>query len=447
MDFNQALDNYKDEALNLLSELLKFKTVLDKYDPKSPAPFGKELKKALDYLLSYAKNDGFSVENDSGYAGHIEYGEGDEILGILCHIDVVPATGSWYGDPFVPLVRNGRIYARGSVDDKGPLVASYIALKMLKDLGVIPNKRIRLIVGCDEETGSRCIKHYLNSFETPTIGFSPDAEYPLIYGEKGFNNFTIEGINDSYIKTWVSGVRHNIVPEETRVTLDKNLSGEFYEFLNKNGYRGEYSDGTYIVYGKSAHGSMPEKGINSNYIMADFINSVYETPFTMMLKELFTWDYDGTKLGINEIHKDMGGVSINPGVINISKGKISVVVDCRVPDDSLLLKIDDIISSKLKKYNYSYKPDKKIKVHYVDPKSKLVKALYDVYVAETNDNINKPMTIGGGTYAKLFDNCVAFGPVFPGADDVIHAPNEYISIDDFYKNIIIYAKAIYELVK
>lgn len=446
MDINQALEKYKDETIEFLIELLKYKTVLD--EPKPDAPFGEELKKALDYLLEYAKKDGFKVLNDSGYAGHIEYGEGEDILAILCHLDVVPATGKWYSDPFNPLIKDGKIYARGSVDDKGPLVASYIALKLLKDLGIKPNKRIRLIVGCDEETKSRCIKHYMESQEIPSIGFSPDAEYPLIYGEKGFNNFTIKGRNDSYIKSWVSGSRHNIVPEETKVIFnDKNYSEEFYDFLNKNGYRGEYKDGIYTVYGSSAHGSIPEKGINSNFIMADFINSVCETPFTLMLSELFTWDYNGKKLGINCATKDMGDVSINPGVFNIDNGEISIIVDCRVPNDELLSRIDGIVSKKLKKYNYEYIPDSKVSVHYVDPKSKLVTTLSNVYINETGDNINKPMTIGGGTYAKLFDNCVAFGPMFPGAEDVIHAPNEYIKIDDLYKNIIIYAKAIYELVK
>ena len=162
MEFN--VNDYKKAGIELLSKLISYASVLEEFDPESDAPFGEENKKALEFILDYAKKDGFNVFNDDSYAGHIEFGSGEELLGILCHLDVVPvADQDWIHEPFKLTIEDDKIYGRGTTDDKGPLAAVYIALKILKDTGFEPKKRIRLIMGCDEESGSRCLRHYFKT--------------------------------------------------------------------------------------------------------------------------------------------------------------------------------------------------------------------------------------------------------------------------------------------
>ncbi len=447
MDFNKLALEYKDQALDFLFNILRINTVLTEYNPDSQAPFGNGNKKCLEAFLNKASLDGFKTLNCDNYAGHIEYGNGEDIVGVLGHLDVVPVTGEWITPPFDPSIRDNKIFARGVLDDKGPMVAAYFALKMLKDNDISLNKRVRIILGCDEETGSRCLKYYFTKEEKPSLGFSPDANYPLIYGEKCHANFFIKGklSDDSIIKSWNSGTVLNVCPSRCEVTLKGNYSNEFNIFIKKNNYHGEIINNTYVIYGKEAHGSLPEQGLNANYPMVDFINTIHKDNFTMYMDKYMNYDDDGANLGIDVINGDMGHLSKNTGKIIIDNGNIYIGVDIRVPTKSH----DDIIRERLKnttnEYGLSYEFDGCGLYHYVDPNSFLVDTLYSVYKAQTNDNINKPMTIGGGTYAKLLDNCVAFGPVFPNEEEAIHCPNEYWSIDSFIKNIAIYAESIYKL--
>jgi len=176
-------------------------------------------------MLKTAEDDNFVVKNIDNYAAHIEMGEGEEVLGILGHLDVVPAGGKWHNPPFSAYEHEGKIYARGAMDDKGPTVAAYIAMKMVKDKGIKLNKKVRLILGCDEESGMRCIKRYLEKEQMPDIGFAPDAEFPLIFAEKGIYSFDIEGeFEGDLIESLTAGERYNVVPDECVVVVKKKFS-------------------------------------------------------------------------------------------------------------------------------------------------------------------------------------------------------------------------------
>lgn len=246
MEFN--VDKYLEEGLLLLSKLISFETVLKNFNPKSDAPFGEENKHALKFILEYASKDGFDILNDKNYAGHIEFGKGKEILGILAHLDVVPVDGQvWKTNPFVLNISDGKLFGRGSMDDKGPLVASYLAMKLLKDQGFTPKKKVRLIMGCDEESGSRCLDHYFKKNPVPDLGFSPDADFPLIYGEKAHMTFNFEGKLDSseIITEFTCGTRYNVVPALASMKLSKDLKKEYLAFLEKNHYEGKVEKDSY----------------------------------------------------------------------------------------------------------------------------------------------------------------------------------------------------------
>ena len=245
IDFLEKAKEYYQDALNDLCELLKFKSVLDEYREDSDAPFGIENKKCLEYFLSLGTKDGFNVLNVDNYAGHISYGSGSESVGVLGHLDVVPAVGKWSHEPFDPIIVDGKLFARGTLDDKGGVIASYYAMKMLRNLKLEMSKEIRIIVGCDEESGSRCVERYFSKVEKPTYAFSPDAEFPIIYGEKGILSFDILGkIENSEVLSITAGERYNIVCDEARLTV-KNVNPSYLEeFIKEEGCSAEVIDNT-----------------------------------------------------------------------------------------------------------------------------------------------------------------------------------------------------------
>ena len=239
MDYIKYANDNKEKFLNDLKELLKIDTVLVEQPEVKEAPFGYNLVKALEYMLELGKKEGFVTKNIENVAGHIEYGEGEEVIGVLCHLDVVPTGDGWTYPPFVPTIVDNKIYARGSMDDKGACISSLYALKALKESGVKLNKKIRLIFGTDEETGSRGIKRYLELEQMPDLGFSPDADYPLIYGEKGILSFDLLGEVNEEIIEFTAGDRYNVVPEVASVELKNDYKDKYLEFLKLNNYNGE----------------------------------------------------------------------------------------------------------------------------------------------------------------------------------------------------------------
>ena len=449
MDFKELYKKERPYAIEVLKKLISFKTVLDEYKENSDAPFGIENKKALEYILFVGKKDGFSVKNVDNYAGHIEFGEGDEILGVLAHLDVVPVNSEeWDSDPFTLRFSEGKMFARGSLDDKGPLVASYIALKMLKDMGFMPKKRIRLIMGCDEESGSRCLERYLEKEEKPTIGFSPDACFPLIYGEKAMTSYDILGdLRDDIILSFTAGERYNVVPSYAEMELKEDYSKEFMNFLKEKNYQGEYKNQKYIAYGVAAHAMNPEIGVNAAYILFEFLAKYTNSKLAKFMDEYFLGDTWGKKLGYDMYDSDMKYLTSNFAVVRVENNTFKLGVNCRVPLDSQFKVIEECVAKATAKYGYSYKILYNSPRHYVDPNSFLVTKLMDVYKEVTKDYENGPITIGGGTYAREIGNAVAFGPLVVGREDVCHIANEYFYESDFDLAVLVYFKAMYELCK
>lgn len=448
MEFD--VEKYIDEGLLLLSKLVSFKTVLEEYTPKSTSPFGEENKNALKFILEYAKEDGFSVLNDKNYAGHIEFGKGKELLGILAHLDVVPVDGQeWKTNPFVLHVLEDKLYGRGTMDDKGPLVAAYLAMKLLKDQGFTPKKRVRLIMGCDEESGSRCLNHYFKKNELPSLGFSPDADFPLIYGEKAHMTYNFEGnLDDTEILTELEcGTRYNVVPATASMKLKKNLKKEYLAYLERNNYQGKVEKDTYYAYGVAAHAMVPQKGVNASFILFSFLNEVAPSTLSKFFVKYLTFDPFGKKLSYDLYDEQMLELTSNVGVVKIREGKVLIGIDARVPRPTHEEVMRRQIELAAKEANLEVNVLGFGGFHYVDPNSFLVTTLMNVYKEVTKDVEAKPITIGGGTYAKFIENAVAYGPLMPGREDVCHIANEYMRMDDFKNAIQIYAKAIYELTK
>ena len=191
IDWKHEVDQRKDQLIADLQGLLKIESVLDEQNGTEDAPLGIEVKKALDYLLKLGEKDGFNAKNVGNLAGHLEMGKGEGLLGILCHVDVVPEGDGWSFDPFGGEIKEEESYARGAIDDKGPTMAAYYAMKIVKDLGLPLEKRVRMIIGTDEESEWRCVERYFQEEEMPDIGFAPDADFPIINAEKGIADFDL----------------------------------------------------------------------------------------------------------------------------------------------------------------------------------------------------------------------------------------------------------------
>lgn len=445
LDFASLSHQYYKKALDELKELVKIPSVLDEYNPNSVEPFGHQNKLALDYTLNLGKKLGFDIINDNNYAGMISFGKGDQSLGVLAHLDVVPAVGNWTYGPFNPVEADGKLYGRGTLDDKCGVIAALFAMKLLKDNGFKPKKKIELICGCDEESGSRCLEHYFQNYKKPEMAFSPDATFPLIYGEKAILSYDISfnKVHEDVI-SFECGLRYNIVIDEAKLEVKKLYEKEFKAFLKENNIEGEIVDSTYIFKGKGAHASTPEQGINAGIYMLRFMDKYYPSEISKF-SNLYN-DIDGKLLGIDQEDPEMGKMTMNLGIISFKDKKLGY--NLRVPTDNHVLKIKERLEEVLKDY-----PDLKLinfdfaKAHYVPKDSLLVTKLMEAYQESTGDYENEPQVIGGGTYAKIIDQAVAFGPCFPYREDICHEPDEHIYLDDFVKWIEIYARSIYLLAK
>jgi succinyl-diaminopimelate desuccinylase len=448
--FTKLVEKNESTLLKRLYGLLKIESVLDRFDPSRNAPFGEGVNEALHYMLDLAKKDGFVTKNINNYAAHIEFGEGEELLGILCHVDVVPANRSekWESDPFHPELRDGKIYARGAMDDKGPTMAAYMALKLLRDHveDFAPKKRIRIILGTDEESGWRGLKEYFKTEEMPTIGFAPDALFPLIYGEKGFFNFTFEGTYEpGPLVEFYSGLRSNVVPDEAYAILDVDLKEAFERFLGANNYRGSVEGNKYIIKGKAAHAMAPDTGLNAGYLLAQFLNEHIENGFIQVIAEKLLFDALGEKLAIDYYDEEMKNLTMNNGIFRYSKEKVSIHFNCRYPKGYDVPKAEATLKKEAKKYGLEYVFESNRPVHYNDPNADLVQTLLSVYREGTGDLESQPITIGGGTYARSIPNGVAFGMAFPGRIEVAHQANEHVSKSDYLAGTMLYMAAIKRL--
>lgn len=442
MNILETVKKNKEEMIKDMQGLLRIDSTLAESDDPE-APFGKGIRESLDYVLALGEKMGFRVKNVKNVAGHIEYGTGEEIVGILTHVDVVPAVGNWRFPPFSGTISEGRIYSRGASDDKGPTIASLYALKALKDMGFEPNKRVRLIIGTDEESHWRGIKTYFKECEMPDLGFSPDADFPVIYGEKGIMSIDVTGPASSIV--FQSGDRYNVVPDEARVKISSNLKDEFSAFLKENGLKGEYGD-EIKIYGKAAHAMEPDNGVNALVKMCQFLSKYLKDPFLSFVSDNLT-DSRFKKIKLDFSDPEMKDLTVNVAALKIENNKGRLGLNLRYPINWNKEKFIEDFSAIARKYGLEVDVISDQVPHYIDKNDPLVKTLHQAYIHYTGDTKAPLLTIGGGTYARALKKGVAFGMNFPGREEVAHQVNEYIEIEDIVLATAIVAKAVYELTK
>ncbi|MGM8366127.1 dipeptidase PepV [Virgibacillus sp. W0181] len=472
INWKKEAELQKEAYLDKTIEFLKIPSVYDESTITEGAPFGKPIAKALDFILDYCQELGFKVHNANGYAGHADYGEGEEVVGILCHIDVVPAGNDWTSEPFLPEVRNGKLYGRGSNDDKGPTMAAVFALKIIKEQGLLLNKRVRLIFGTDEENGEWTgLKKYFEMEPMPTMGFTPDAYFPIVTTEKGIlsceftqsppKKSSQDSDNGWILESFQAGDRLNMVADNVKVFLtgDQDPSSVktlFEEFLENRKLQGAIEVDEERVYlqiiGISHHAMEPNKGLNAGLMMVRFLEKLHldkrATQFIGLISTYLVDGFFGEKLNISIEDKISGKLTINPGTFNYSyDGCARIGLSIRYP---VITNFDDVmerIKSALRKYNFELSTNFiNKKPHHVNKDHVLVKTLQRVYAEQTGEEAEL-LAISGGTYGRALESGVAFGPYFPGETDTAHQKDENINLDNMNKAMAIYAQAIYELAK
>ena len=443
--FRDYINKNKDKFLNDLFELLKIDTVLVEQPEVKDAPFGPNLVKALNYCLDLGRKCGFKTTNIDNIIGEIETGEGEETIAMLCHLDVVPTGTGWTTPPFEANIRDGKLFARGSLDDKGAVIASLYAMKAINELGIKLNKKVILILGTDEETGTRDMKKYLEVRPMPTMGFSPDAQFPLIYGEKGIMSIDImlDDIDDGIIVE--SGDRYNVVPQEAWAFGIKDTN-DYQDYLDKTSSKGEVKDGKIFAYGLRAHAMEPRLGINAILKLCNYLKDKTDNKLIKFVSDCLN-DSRFKNIGLDFSDYEMGDLTCNLALMKLEKGKGKIGLNLRYPvrwdKDNFLCELN----KKASKYGLVVNVIHDNVPLYVEPNSDLIKTLHKAYVKVTKDDKTPLLTIGGGTYARYLKNCVAFGPLKPGREDVCHIVDEYIYLEDLFDSCEIYAEALAELGK
>lgn len=461
----------KDELIKNLQELIKIPSVHE--ESQNPnVPFGINTVKALNYILDLGQRLGFRVKNIDGYCGYIEFGSGDELIGIIGHLDVVPEGENWTYPPFEAKIVDNKIYGRGSIDDKGPVMASLYAMKAVMDYctknSISINKRVRLILGLNEERDWKCIDYYKAHEEIPSIGFSPDADFPCIYAEKGlispflimdYSNFLDKDIvlknincNDNPLNVVPKYCSCNIATKNNITTSNinmvvNNLISEYNfnittEIVNDNELK-------IISHGTQAHAAHPDLGVNAISRLIIVLDKLFKNyNIVVPIFDLFTkyigLDFNGNKLNIN-VPDESGELTLNVGKFYFKNNDLKIGLNLRVPIDTKF----ELIENRFSKICNDFEnvccefTGKKAPLH-VSKDSYLVKTLCKIYNEVTSSNV-EPIAIGGATYARAFDNFVSFGANLPGQKDMCHQTDEFISIDNLMITCNIYCAAIYKL--
>ena len=404
--------------------------------------------------MNLAKKLGFKAEKFDNYAMHIDMGEGKETLGILAHVDVVPEGDNWTYPPYSGTIADGKIYGRGTLDDKGPAIISLFAMKAIADSGIKLNKKIRMILGADEESGSACLKYYFGELKMPypDIAFTPDSSFPVTYAEKGSVRVKIKKkfstLKDVVIK---GGNAFNSVPNEANGVIPVDMLGEV---KNKNKVEFVKEGNVYKIFsaGIPAHGAHPEKGYNAISALFEVLKDIEVKNeelkgLVAFFDKFIKMETDGKSFGVKCTDGETGDLTLNLGKINLENNELEIWIDMRVPVKVKNEQIIETIKKNTEDYGYEFLLHSNTQPLYVAKDSFLVSTLMNIYKELTGDNAAQPVAIGGGTYAKYAKNAVAFGALLPDQEDRMHQRDEYLEISKIDKLLQIYVEAIYRLAK
>lgn len=420
------MEKYFEDTVQTIRKLIRIDST--KQPAKDNMPFGQGPADALNAFLQCAETMGFSVRNYDNYVGEVVFGSGEDFA-ILAHLDVVPAGNGWSHPPFGGDIADGKLFGRGAMDDKGPAVICLYALKALKDEGFIPNKTIKLIVGCNEESGWGCIAHYNRCAKMPKYGFTPDADFPVIYAEKGILHVKFFfPIPEAPFTELYGGEGANMVCDAAYARTDRTDNYEKFQLQLENGLL--------TSRGVSAHGSTPEKGVNAFERLFAFFAQT--NPEMRRVYDVLFNDCHHLK----DFADETGRLTLSPDIAVYENETLQVIADIRYPATltlATLLKALDRIGVPYEQIHHQ-------PALYNDKNSFLIQTLQKVYNEGTGQHC-EPIAIGGGTYARALECGAGFGPQLMTEPVTIHQKDEYISLQHIGFLLKLYRRAIEELTK
>lgn len=459
--FTDAVNSYKEELIKSLQECIQVKSISGNQE---------ETLHALNFFLNLGISMDFKATNIDNLGGVIEFGEGEKVIGIIAHMDTVPEGTGWTYPPFEGQIHDGKIYGRGAIDDKGPSISALYALKILKDSGIQPKCKIKIIIGIDEETLWNATPKLLEKIQEPDFSFVPDAKFPIVIAEKGLLWFEL---NKSFrapdlqrkpgiiIKKILGGSDSlNIVPDyceailalpkEEAETIQKNLQRLQH---NQNPYNiGVEPDGTDLKLfsrGKSTHAFSCDEGRNAISQLILFLNELDIVPEQKEFLQTYTHkiglEYYGQSLGLGLEDELTGKLTVNPGYIFLDEKSVTLKVDIRFPASENLANMKTKLQSSFQPFQGNLTIIDSLASLCFSEDDPHIRKLLKVYRDYTGDQKARPLGMGGTTFSKAFRNAVSFGPTFPGMAKVEHQPDEYMEIDHLLKCTEIYALALKEL--
>ncbi len=462
-DVKNEVEKYYSEAVELLEMLVSHKSVLDKSTSTSEMPYGKGCADCLKSAEEYLKEKGFITKNFDNYAITATFDDREAELGVLAHLDVVPEGEGWKSNPFALTKVGGKLVGRGAIDDKGPTAAVITAMRILKENGVELKKNMRLVLGSDEENGSSDMEYYLTKEKFPPMLFTPDGNFPIITAEKGMIRCYIDipnvQVGDKKIKVLKGGTAVNAVPERVEVTLEGVSKEELTKaYMASAGYikdvvkyssisfkGNENGDVTVIIKGKSAHASTPDSGENAISILLMFLHFLgFGENYTNLANSFQFGRSNGVSLKINCYDSKSGKLTIVPSVIALEGDTIRLDMDIRVPVTKTTEEVISKLRDSMGAYGFDLNVYMQSEPHCVDEESDFIKTLLSVY-EDVTGKAGKCLAIGGGTYVHDTENGVAFGAEWEGSDNHMHGADEFITEEEFKKDIELYTEALLRL--
>lgn len=459
MDFKPYIRAHADELLQSLAALIRIPSV--EGTPEAGAPYGREVARCLHETLALCERLGFPTVNMDDRVGWCEYGKGEEMIAVLGHLDVVPAGDGWNAAaPFSGEVKDGRIYGRGTMDDKGPALCALYAMRAVRDAGVELRDGVRLILGCDEETGMSDMRHYAARTKLPDYGFSPDAEFPVINIEKGglgllLSAFTGgEGEADLPVYSLYAGERPNVVPGIARAEVGTADFAALQAAVARVAAEKDFKltcenlgggRAAIVAEGVSAHASMPHLGKNAAGMLLIALKALEaggnSRGSIAALADVLGLQYDGAALGIAQADELSGALTCNLGILRYDGAHLTAQLDIRYPLCADEAKMCGAAAMALSGTGLALTRLNGHTPHHVPAEHKIVRGLLQVYHEVTGRDAYA-FAIGGGTYSRMMPNTVAFGLNFPGDTDTCHMPDEYIDIEKMMLSVRIFAHAI-----
>lgn len=443
LKIKEYIEKNFDEIEKNIFEVVKIPSI--KGETKNKAPFGIEVKKALIKTLEIAEKLGFKIVNLDNYIGYAQMGEGEEYIAILGHLDVVDIgdIDNWsITAPFSPIKKDGKLYGRGILDNKAPIISSLYSVKYLFDTIPNFNKKIRVIFGTNEESGDEDIKYYLSKEKPPKFAFTPDGRFPVIFSERGIFQLSFsKNLESQNILTISGGDSLNTIPDTTMVNLKNNIDFDITDTKIK------YSDNKISIIGRRGHTIKKELAINSNEKTITFLeNSPLKEDKIAKELTIFNKEFNSifAKYEKNMKNFQLGKAIFSKNTLKYDGKNLEITIDIRYPQnfeiENFFREIKDTLGFWEIKFLKNSPP------LYFPKNSILVETLSKVYNKITKRE-EEPCFISGGTYARLMPNTVAFGPNFKEFNGNPHSYDENIDISMLKLGIEIYSNGIYELSK